>query len=90
MVISKQESFNRKLGTAPISVLVEVLYLDIGFIVGPNASLDDGPYKTTISHVARVKGSCLLQIRVRGVLVVLLAFEDWCTLNNLFIIKDIF
>ena len=49
MVISKQERFNYKVGTASISGLVELLELEIEFVVGPNASLDDGPTTNSIS-----------------------------------------
>ena len=90
MVISKHESFDRKVGTAPISGLVELLKLGIEFIVGPNASLYACPYKTASSPVARVKGSYLLQILVSGVSVILFAVKDRCTLNHLVIIIHIF
>ena len=69
VVISKKERFNCKVSTASISGLVELFELDIELVVGPNAYLDDGPDKTASSQVARVKGSCLLQNLVRGVLV---------------------
>ena len=51
MVISKQERFNYKLSTASISGLVEMLKLEIELVVGPNASLDDGPNQTATSQV---------------------------------------
>ena len=89
MVISKQERFNYKVGTASISGLVELLELEIEFVVGPNASLDYGPDKTASSQVARVKGLCLLQNLVRGVLVICLAVKDQCTLNHLIVMRDI-
>ena len=60
VVISKHEDLDRKIGTAPISGPVVLLYLEIEFIVCPNASLYDRSYKTASSPVARVKGSCLL------------------------------
>ena len=89
MVISKQERFNFKVSTAPISGLVELIELEIELVVGPNAPLDYGPDKTASSQVARVKGSCLLQNLVRGVLVICLAVKDWCTLSNLIVTRDI-
>ena len=57
VVIYKHEALDRKVGTAPISGPVVLLYLEIEFIVGTNAYLYDGPYKTASSPVARVKGS---------------------------------
>ena len=69
MVVSKQELFNCKVSTASISGPVALLDLEIELVVGFNASLDDGPDETTSSQVARVKGSCLLQLLVCGVLV---------------------
>ena len=90
VVISKQERFNCKVSTASISGLVEALELDIELVVGSNASLDDGTDKTTSSQVARVKGSCLLQLLVRGVLVKCLVVNDRCTLNHLIIMRGIF
>ena len=90
VVISKQEYFDCKVGTAPISGLLELLYMEIEFVVGPNASLYDGSDKTVGSQVARVKGSCILQSLVRGGSVICLAVKDRCMLNHLFIIRDIF
>ena len=90
MVISKQERFNCKVSTAFISGLVEMLELEIELVVGPNASLDDGPDKTASSQVAQVKVSCLLQNLVRGVSVKCLAVKDRCTLNHLIIMRGIF
>ena len=90
MVISKQERFNLKVSTASISGLVELLELEIELVVGPNASLDDGPDKTVSSQVARVKGSCLLQNLVRGVLVIYLVVKDRCPLNHLIATRGIF
>ena len=90
MVISKQERFDCKVGTTSISGLVELLELEIELVVGPNASLDDGPDKTASSQLARVKGSCLLQNLFRGVLVICLAVKDRCTLNHLIVMRDIF
>ena len=89
MVISKQERFNSKVSTASISGLVELLELDIELVVGPNASLDDVPYNTASSQVARFKGSGLLQNLVRGVSVICLAVKDRCTLNHLIIMRSI-
>ena len=43
VVISKHEALDRKVGTAPISGPVVLLYLEIEFIVCPNASLYDFP-----------------------------------------------
>ena len=77
-------------GTAPISGPVVLLYLEIEFIVCPNASLYDRPYKTTSSSVARVKGSCLLQILVSGGSVLFFAVKDQHTLDHLVIMRDIF
>ena len=90
VVISKQERFNLKVSTAFISGLVELLELEIELFVGPNASLDEGPDKTASIQVARVKGSCLLQILVRGVSVICLAVKDRCTLNHLIIMRYYF
>ena len=90
MVISKQERFNCKVVTASISGLVELIELDIEFVVGPNAFLDDGPEKTASSQVTRVKGPCLLQILVRGVSVICLAVKDRCRLNHLIATRGIF
>ena len=90
VVISKQERFNCKVSTASISGLDELIELDIELVVGSNASLDDGPDKTVSSQVARVKGSCLLQILVRGVSVKYLVVNDQCTLDNLIVMRGIF
>ena len=90
MVISKQERFNYKVSTASISGLVKLLELEIELVVGPNSSLDDGPNQTTISQVARVKGSCLLQKLVHGVSVKCLSVKDQCMLNHLIVVRGIF
>ena len=90
VVISKHEALDRKVGIAPISGPVVLLYLDIEFIVCPNASLYDFPYKTASSPVARVKGSCLLQILVSGGSFIFFAVKDRRTLNHLVIMRDIF
>ena len=74
----------------PISGIVELLELEIELIIGSNASLDDGPDKTVSSQVDRVKGSCILQLLVRGVSVKCLAVKYWCTLNHLIIMRGIF
>ena len=90
VVISKQERFNWKLRTASISGIVELLELEIEIFVGSNAYLDDGPDKTVSSQVAQVKGSCILQLLVRGVSVKCLVVNDRCTLNHLIITRGIF
>ena len=90
VVISKHEDLDCKIGTAPISGPIVLLYLDIEFIFFPNASLYDCPYKTASSPVARVKGSCFLQILVSGISVILFAVKDRCTLDHLVIMRDIF
>ena len=59
VVITKHEALDGKVGAAPISGPVVLLYLEIEFIICPNASFYDCPYKTVSSPVARVKGSCL-------------------------------
>ena len=89
VVISKQEGFNYKLNTASISGLVEPLELEIDLVIGSNASLDDGPDVTASSQVAQVKGSCLLQLLVCGVLVKCIVVNDRCTLNHLIITRGI-
>ena len=76
VVISKQELFNHKLRTASISGLVETLKLEIDLVIGSNASLDDGPDMITSSQVAQVKGSCILQLFVRGVSFKCLAYDS--------------
>ena len=76
VVISKQERFNCKVSTASISGLVETLELDIELVIGSNASIDDGLDVTASSQVAWVKGSCFLQLLVRGVLVKCLVVND--------------
>ena len=90
VVISKHEALDLKIGTAPISGPVVLIYLEIEFIVCTNASLYDFPYKTTSRPVARVKGSCPLQILVRGGSVIFFAVKDRRTLNHLVIMRDIF
>ena len=90
VVISKHEALDRKVGTAPISGPVVLIWLEVEFIVGPDASLYDGPYKTASSPVARVKGSCLLQTLVSGGSVIFFAVKDRCTLNHLVIMRYIF
>ena len=90
MVISKQERFNCKVSTASISGLVGLIELEIELVVESNASLDEGPDKTASRQVARVKGSCLLQILVRGVSVKCLVVNDRCTLNHIIIMRGVF
>ena len=90
VVISKHEVLDRKVGTAPISGPVVLLYLEIEFIVCPNASLYDCPHKTTSSPVAWVKRSYLFQILVSVVSIILFAFKDRCTLDHLVIMRYIF
>ena len=88
--ISKQEHFNCKVSTASISGLVETLEMEIELVIGSNASLDDVPDVTVSSQVAWVKGSCLLQLLVRGVSFKFLVVNDQCTLNHLIIMRGIF
>ena len=90
MVIYKQERFNCKVSTASISGLVELLELEIDLVVGSNASLDEFPDETANSQLVRVKGSCLLQLLVRGVSVKCLVVNDRCTLYHLIIMRGIF
>ena len=90
VVISKQECFNCKVSTASISGIVEPLEMDIYLVIGSNASLDDGLDVTASSQVARVKGSCLLQLLVRGVWVKCLMVNDWCTLDHIIVMRGIF
>ena len=90
VVIPKQERFKFKVSTASISGLIETLELDIELVIGANTSLDDGPDLIASSQLAQVKGSCLLQLFVRGASVKCLAVKDRCTLNNLIIIRGIF
>ena len=90
VIISKQERFNCKVSTASISDIVETLELDIELVIGSNASLYDGSYVTASSQVACVKGSCFIQLLVRGVLVKCLGFNDRCKLNHLIIMRGIF
>ena len=89
MVIYKQERFNCKVSTVSISGLVEPLELEIELVIGSNTSLDDDPEVITSSQVSRVKGSCILQLFVRGVSVKCLAVKDRCMLNYLIIIRGI-
>ena len=89
-VIPNQELFKHKVSTASISGLIETLELEIELVIGANTSFDDGPELIASSQVARVKGSQLLQLFVRGVSVKCLTFKDWCTLNNLIIMRGIF
>ena len=90
MVIYKQECFNCKVITASISGLVDTLELEIELFVGSNASLNDGPDETANSQLVRVKGSCRLQLLVRGASVKCLVVNDWCTLDHLIIMRGIF
>ena len=90
MVIPTQERFKYKVSTASISGLIETLQLEIELVIGANTSLDDGLDLIASSQVAQVKGSQLLQLFVRGVLVKCLAVKDRCTLNNLIIMRGIF
>ena len=90
VVISKHAALDRKVGTAPISGPVVLIWLEFKFIVGPDASLYDGPYNTASSPVAQVKGSCLLQILVSGGSVIFFAVKDRRTLDHLIIMRDIF
>ena len=90
VVISKQERFNCKVSTTSISGLVETLELEIELVIGSNAYLDDGTYVTASSQVAWVKGSCLLQLLVRGISVKCLVVNYRCTLSHLIIMRGIF
>ena len=90
MVITKQERFKCKVSTASISGIIETLELKIELFIGANTSLDDGQDLIASSQVARVKGSQILQLFVRGVSVKCLAVKDRCTLNHIIIMRGIF